>query len=133
MPFATPSASGESEPLLRGARDDKPVGRSKYRYAIALAAAALLVVRRRNPKAGAFRAPGYPWTTVLFVLDMGPDAYKDEAKFPNGPYCKVGDFVLVRTYSGTRFKIFGKELRLLSDDQIEAVVEDPRGISRVAA
>ena len=51
MPFATPSASGESEPLLRGARDDKPVGRSKYRYAIALAAAAgaLGVFARADP------------------------------------------------------------------------------------
>jgi co-chaperonin GroES (HSP10) len=71
-------------------------------------------------------------TTVLFVLDVGPDAYKDEAKFPSGPWCKAGDFVLVRTYTGTRFKIYGKEFRLLNDDQIDAVVDDPRGISRVA-
>jgi co-chaperonin GroES (HSP10) len=71
-------------------------------------------------------------TTVLFVLKVGPDAYKDKEKFPSGPWCKVGDFVLVRTYSGTRFKIFGKEFRLLNDDQIDAVVEDPRGITRAA-
>lgn len=70
-------------------------------------------------------------TAVLFVLDVGSEAYKDEKKFPNGPWCKKGDFVLVRTYSGTRFKIFGKEMRLLNDDQIEAVVSDPRGITRV--
>jgi len=69
-------------------------------------------------------------TTVLFVLKVGPDAYKDAAKFPSGPWCKQGDFVLVRTYSGTRFKIYGKEFRLLNDDQIDAVVEDPRGITR---
>ena len=69
-------------------------------------------------------------TTVLFVLKVGPDAYKDTAKFPTGPWCKAGDFVLVRTYSGTRFKIFGKEFRLLNDDQIDAVVEDPRGLTR---
>ena len=69
-------------------------------------------------------------TTILFVLDVGPDAYKDTAKFPNGPWCKPGDFVLVRTYSGTRFKIYGKEFRLLNDDQIDAVVDDPRGITR---
>jgi co-chaperonin GroES (HSP10) len=69
-------------------------------------------------------------TTVLFVLKVGPDAYKDPAKFPNGAWCKEGDFVLVRAYSGTRFKIFGKEFRLLNDDQIDAVVDDPRGISR---
>lgn len=72
-------------------------------------------------------------TTVLFVLKVGPDAYKDATKFPSGAWCKEGDFVLVRTYSGTRFKIYGKEFRLLNDDQIDAVVEDPRGISRAAA
>lgn len=71
-------------------------------------------------------------TTVLFVLKVGPDAYKDSTKFPSGAWCKAGDFVLVRTYSGTRFKIHGKEFRLLNDDQIDAVVEDPRGIRRVA-
>jgi co-chaperonin GroES (HSP10) len=47
-------------------------------------------------------------TTVLFVMKDGPDAYKDQTKFPAGAWCKEGDFVLVRTYSGTRFKIFGK-------------------------
>lgn len=69
-------------------------------------------------------------TTVLFVLRMGPDAYKDKTKFPSGPWCKEGDFVLVRTYSGTRFKIFGKEFRMINDDQVECVVQDPRGITR---
>ena len=69
-------------------------------------------------------------TTVLFVLRVGPDAYKDQTKFPSGPWCKEGDFVLVRTYSGTRFKIFGKEFRVINDDQVECVVEDPRGITR---
>jgi co-chaperonin GroES (HSP10) len=72
-------------------------------------------------------------TTVLFVLRVGPDAYKDATKFPSGPWCKEGDFVLVRTYSGTRFKVYGKEFRLLNDDQIDAVCEDPRGISRAGA
>ena len=69
-------------------------------------------------------------TTVLFVLRVGSDAYKDTAKFPNGAWCKEGDFVLVRTYSGTRFKIFGKEFRLINDDQVDAVVLDPRGLTR---
>lgn len=69
-------------------------------------------------------------TTVLFVLRMGPEAYKDTEKFPSGPWCKEGDFVLVRTYSGTRFKIYGKEFRILNDDQIDAVVDDPRGLTR---
>lgn len=70
-------------------------------------------------------------TTVLFVLKVGDQAYQDKDKFPTGPWCKEGDFVLVRTYSGTRFKIYGKEFRLLNDDQIDAVVDDPRGITRV--
>lgn len=69
-------------------------------------------------------------TTVLFVLKVGADAYKDTAKFPNGAWCKEGDFVLVRTYSGTRFKIFNKEFRLINDDQVDAVVLDPRGLTR---
>lgn len=69
-------------------------------------------------------------TTVLFVMRVGPDAYKDTAKFPTGPWCKAGDFVLVRTYTGTRFKVFGKEFRVLNDDQIECVVQDPRGYTR---
>jgi co-chaperonin GroES (HSP10) len=70
-------------------------------------------------------------TTVLFVLRAGPDVYKDTSKFPSGAWCKEGDFVLVRTYTGTRFKIFGKEFRMINDDQVEAVVQDPRGITRV--
>lgn len=67
---------------------------------------------------------------VLFVVKMGPDAYGDKARFPNGPSCKVGDFVLVRPNTGTRLKIHGKEMRIINDDSVEAVVEDPRGISR---
>tara|TARA_R100000329_G_scaffold57202_1_gene51801 strand:- start:4 stop:357 length:354 start_codon:yes stop_codon:yes gene_type:complete len=66
-----------------------------------------------------------------FVLKMGPDAYKDDKKFPNGPYCSEGDWILMRSYSGTRFKIHGKEFRLINDDSVEAVVEDPRGIEKV--
>lgn len=68
---------------------------------------------------------------VLFVVKLGPDAYKDEKRFPSGPSCKVGDFVVVRPNSGTRMKIHGKEFRIINDDSVEAVVQDPRGISRV--
>nr|ASN63107.1 co-chaperonin GroES [uncultured virus] len=68
---------------------------------------------------------------VLFVVKMGPDAYKDEKRFPNGPSCKVGDFILVRPNTGTRIKIHGREFRLIHDDSVEAVVEDPRGITRM--
>ena len=67
---------------------------------------------------------------VLFVMKMGPDAYADKARFPSGPSCKVGDFILVRPNTGTRLKIHGQEFRILNDDSVEAVVQDPRGIKR---
>jgi co-chaperonin GroES (HSP10) len=67
---------------------------------------------------------------VLFVVKMGPDAFKDTKRFPSGPSCKVGDFVLVRPNTGTRIKIHGKEFRLINDDSVEGVVQDPRGITR---
>jgi co-chaperonin GroES (HSP10) len=69
-------------------------------------------------------------TTVLFVLKMGPDCYKDDKRFPSGPWCKTGDFILVRPHAGTRVKIHGREFRIINDDSVEGVVEDPRGISR---
>jgi len=68
---------------------------------------------------------------VLFVIKMGPDAFKDATRFPSGPSCKEGDFVIVRPNTGTRMKIHGREFRLINDDSVEAVVQDPRGISRV--
>jgi co-chaperonin GroES (HSP10) len=68
---------------------------------------------------------------VLFVAKMGPDAFKDEKRFPSGPSCKVGDFVIVRPNTGTRMKIHGTEWRIINDDSVEAVVQDPRGIQRV--
>jgi co-chaperonin GroES (HSP10) len=67
---------------------------------------------------------------VLFVAKIGPDAFKDATRFPSGPSCKVGDFVLVRPNTGTRMKIHGTEWRLINDDSIQAVVQDPRGIQR---
>lgn len=69
-------------------------------------------------------------TTVLFVVALGPEAYKDESKFPSGAWCKKGDFILVRPNSGSRLLIHGREFRLINDDSVEAVVLDPRGISR---
>lgn len=67
---------------------------------------------------------------VLFVVKMGPDAYADKTRFPSGPSCKAGDFVLVRPNTGTRVKIHGREFRIINDDSVEAVVDDPRGIQR---
>ncbi len=70
-------------------------------------------------------------STVFFVIKMGPDCYKDTNKFPTGPWCKEGDFILARPNTGTRLKIHGIEFRIINDDSVEAVVEDPRGITRV--
>lgn len=71
-------------------------------------------------------------TPVLFVVKFGPDCYKDATRFPNGPSCAEGDFIIVRPNSGTRLKIHGREFRIINDDSVEAVVEDPRGIQRAA-
>lgn len=68
--------------------------------------------------------------TVLFVVELGPDCYADKTRFPNGPWCKKGDFIVVRPNSGTRLQIHGREFRMINDDVVEAVVEDPRGIKR---
>lgn len=69
-------------------------------------------------------------TVVLFVIKMGDLAYKDENRFPTGAWCQEGDFVITRAYSGTRIKIHGREFRIINDDTVEAVVQDPRGIKR---
>ncbi len=67
---------------------------------------------------------------IGLVLDMGDQAYSDVERFGNEPWCKVGDYVMFRANTGTRFKVGGVEYRLMNDDSIEAVVNDPRGVSR---
>ena len=89
-----------------------------------------------KPEGGVFMPDGLriaeeTASIVGFVIKMGPDAYSDKDRFPNGPYCQEQDFVIFRSYSGTRFKIHGKEFRLINDDTVEAVVDDPRGYTRV--
>jgi co-chaperonin GroES (HSP10) len=69
-------------------------------------------------------------STVLFVVELGPDCYKDTSRFPTGPWCKQGDFILVRPNAGTRLVIHGREFRIINDDSVEGTVEDPRGIKR---
>ena len=86
---------------------------------------------------GIVKSAGEVWkeellTPVLFVVKVGPDAYADKTRFPSGPSCKVGDFIIVRPNSGTRLKIHGREFRIINDDSVEAVVQDPRGITRAA-
>jgi co-chaperonin GroES (HSP10) len=69
-------------------------------------------------------------TTVLFVVELGPDCYKDTTKFPTGPWCKEGDFILIRPHAGSRLVIHGREFRIINDDSVEGTVEDPRGVKR---
>jgi hypothetical protein len=69
-------------------------------------------------------------TTVLFVISLGPDCYKDTTRFPSGPWCKQGDFILIRPHAGSRLVIHGREFRIINDDSVEGVVDDPRGIKR---
>ena len=68
---------------------------------------------------------------IGLVIALGKAAYNDADKFPDGPYCKEGDFVIFRSYSGTRFKLRGEEFRLINDDTVEAVVDDPREYARI--
>jgi co-chaperonin GroES (HSP10) len=69
-------------------------------------------------------------TTVLFVVALGPDCYKDPTRFPSGAWCKEGDFVLIRPHAGSRLVIHGREFRIINDDSVEGIVDDPRGIKR---
>ena len=63
-------------------------------------------------------------SVVGYVVAVGPDAYKDQKKFPDGPWCKEGDWILFGRYAGARFGIEGGEMRLLNDDEILAVLPD---------
>jgi len=69
-------------------------------------------------------------TVVLYVLKMGDMCYSDTSRFPTGAWCQEGDFVLVPAYTGTRFKIHGVELRMINDDSVQGVVDNPIGYSR---
>jgi len=72
----------------------------------------------------------YVLSTVGAVIEMGGQAYSDKERFPNGPWCEVGDYVMFRANTGTRFKVGRQEYRLMNDDSIEAVVADPRAVTR---
>ena len=81
-------------------------------------------------KADRTRHEEYILSSMGAVIDMGEEAYADKERYPNGPWCKVGDFVMFRPNTGTRFKVNGAEYRLMNDDSVQAVVADPRGIVR---
>ena len=104
----------------------KPVG---YRLLIALPTI------ERSYESGILKADStihaeHVLSVVGVVIDMGESAYKDETRFPAGPWCKVGDYVMFRANTGSRFRINGEEFRIMNDDSIEAVVADPRGVTR---
>ena len=73
----------------------------------------------------------YIMSIMGIVIDMGADAYGDKERFPQGPWCKEGDYVMFRMNTGTRFKVNGKEFRLMNDDSVEAVIPDPSGVMAV--
>jgi len=70
-------------------------------------------------------------TLAAYVVKLGPDAYKDSQKFPNGPWCNEKDWVLIGRYAGNRFKVEGLEVRIINDDNIIATILDPKDISYV--
>ena len=63
-------------------------------------------------------------------MKVGPEAYADEKRFPSGPWCKEGDWIVMRAYSGTRIRVHGQEFRIINDDSVEAVVDNPMGVVR---
>ena len=70
-------------------------------------------------------------TVAAYVIRLGPDAYKDQNKFPSGPWCSEKSWVLMGRYAGNRFKVDGLEVRLINDDNIIGTILDPADISYV--
>lgn len=70
-------------------------------------------------------------STIGQVISLGDDAYADQAKFPAGPWCQAGDWVVIKSYSGVRLKILEQEYRIIFDDQVEATVSDPSKLERM--
>ena len=105
----------------------KPVG---YRVLVALPQAEETYEGTSILKTDSERSRDHIMSIIGLVVDMGSGAYADKDRFPDGPWCKEGDFVMFRMNSGTRFTIGGIEYRLMNDDSIEAVVADPTGIQR---
>jgi co-chaperonin GroES (HSP10) len=105
----------------------KPVG---YRVLIALPQPEETIAGTSIIKTDTAKTQDHIMSIIGLVVDVGDQAYNDEERFPTGPWCQVGDYVMFRMNSGTRFTIEGVEYRLMNDDSIEAVVADPSGIQR---
>ena len=105
----------------------KPVG---YRVLVALPNIEETFDGSDLIKANTTKHHEYIMSIIGLVIDMGSEAYGDKERFPSGPWCKQGDYVMFRANTGTRFTVGGQEYRLMNDDSIEAVVADPRGVQR---
>lgn len=94
----------------------------------------ILPYRGKGKTAGGIYLPdkvvedGHIQTVVGYVMKQGALCYKDESKFPDGPWCKEGDWVIFARYAGSRFRIEGGEVRILNDDEILATINDPEDI-----
>jgi chaperonin GroES len=69
-------------------------------------------------------------SVVACVLKQGTDCYTDLKKFPGGPWCKEGDWVILPSYAGTHILVQGMSFRIINDDTVHAVIDDPRGVTR---
>ena len=67
---------------------------------------------------------------VAYVVQLGPDAYEDMDKFPNGPWCEAGDWVCIGKFAGTRLDVNGVEMRMFNDDEFLGGAPDPEAIKR---
>ena len=105
----------------------RPVG---YRILVALPQPDETVAGTSILKTETAKTQDHIMSIIGLVVDMGAGAYADKERFPDGAWCKEGDFVMFRMNSGTRFTIGGIEYRLMNDDSVEAVVTDPSGIQR---
>ena len=105
----------------------KPVG---YRVLVALPNIEETFDGSDLIKANTTKHHEYIMSIIGLVVEMGSEAYGDKERFPSGPWCKEGDYVMFRANTGTRFTVDGQEYRLMNDDSIEAVVTDPRGVQR---
>ena len=109
------------------ARLPKPVG---YRVLVALPSVEETFEGSDLIKATTTKHHEYIMSIIGLVVDIGDQCYADKERFPTGPWCKTGDYVMFRANTGTRFTVNGLEYRLMNDDSIEAVVADPRGIQK---
>jgi len=67
-------------------------------------------------------------TNCGYVIKLGPLAYHDKEKYPTGPWCKKGEWVIFARYAGSRLPIEGGEVRLLNDDEVLGTIDNPESV-----